>query len=58
MKAADCVKVVGTGLDGAVGEVVSVDEEEGTALVYISGIVNGLEVNGRETLPLENLEPV
>jgi hypothetical protein len=56
MKATDRVKVVGTGLDGAVGEVVSVNEEEGTAVVYISGIVNGLEVNGRETLPLDKLE--
>lgn len=58
MKATDRVKVVGTGMDGAVGEVLSVNEEEGTALVHFSGIVQGIEVQGSETLPLENLEPV
>lgn len=58
MKATDRVRIVGTGLDGAVGEVVSVNEEEGTAVVYISGIVRGMEVQGNETLPVDNLEVV
>lgn len=56
MKLGDRVKIIDTGLAGAVGEVVGMDEEEGTATVYVSGIVNGIEVHGREVFPLDSLE--
>lgn len=56
MKATDRVKIIEGAFAGAVGEVVSIDEEWEVAVVYISGIVNGVAVHGQETLHYSQLE--
>lgn len=58
MKATQKVKVKSGGMAGAVGEVLKVNEEEMTAEVYVSGVVNGIQVQGTETMPWNILEVV
>jgi transcription antitermination factor NusG len=56
MKAGDRVKIIQGGMEGAVGDVLSVSEEDGTAQVHVSGVVNGLEVNTTDSIDLADLE--
>ncbi len=56
MKRQDRVKIVDGPLKDAVGEVVTFDDDAGTADVYISGIVHGVEVQCTETFPIDGLQ--
>lgn len=51
------VKVTAGPMEGGVGEVHTLDEEAGSAGVYLSGFVHDLEVQGMYDLPIDELAP-